>query len=287
MAELNIFDYDRFCEYFAAYVHEEKKQHKAFSYRYLASRLKFKSPSALLWMAKGTRLPSPDFLLKLRDYMGWQPNEYAYAQALVGLERAKNPEERKLYLERLKQIRPATGDLTIMDRKIVEAISHWHCVAILEMTHLVEFKNDSKWISERLGHIVTIEEVEHALTTLSEVGLIRIDKDSTLVRLKQGLRTPPNVPIQAVRSFHCEMMKLAQSAVYMQEPDERYFSGLTLSLNSKRLKEAQTFLADSTENFVELMHEPGDQVYHLAVQFFRLTATTSSSMEVDQEDTKS
>ncbi len=268
---VTVFNYETFASYFAAYIEDQKKTKRNFSYRFLCRKTGIKSPALLTWLATGKRLPTPDILEKLNDAFNWRPDEYAYAQSLVSFERSKSDSDRMLHLKKMREIAPAKN-LTILEKAATDIFLKWHIATILEMTHLKDFKLDTQWISERLGGKISPAEVQSALNVLTKTGLMVEDAEKGLRREGKSLRTRDNIPIYAVRGWHSEMMKLAQRAVHLQEPAERFFSGVTMTIDEARMPEAQALLAEFRERFVTLVQtDQGNETYHFAVQFFRLT----------------
>lgn len=267
-----VFEFESFARYFTAYMDAEKRIRPSFSYRVICRDTGIKSPALLSWFASGKRIPTPDILEILCDYVGWKPDEYAYLQSLVGFERAKNHQEKVFHLERMRSLSPVKN-LTKLEQAAIDMMMKWHIVTILEMTHLKGFQSDPDWIFKRLGGRVSKEQIVEAFAILQETGLLVRGEDGTLSRPNKSLRTKnENMPIAAVRKLHCEMMGLAQKAIYLQETSERFFTGVTMTIDSKRMKEAQAMLAEFRERFVPVVQEEGgDETYHFALQFFRLT----------------
>ena len=268
---VKVFEFESFASYFTAYVEAQKKSRPTFSYRVICRDTGIKSPALLSWYASGKRVPTPDILEILNDYIGWKPDEYAYAQSLASYERAKTHQEKVGHLERMRAISPLKN-LTILEQAAINVMMKWYIVTILEMTHLKDFKPEVDWIFERLGERVSKEQIEEAFEALIETGLFVREADGRLTRPSKSIRTKDNVPNFAMRGWHVEMMKLAQRAIYLQEPTERYYSGVTMTIDSSKMKEAQSMLAEFRERFVAVAQEEGgDETYHFGFQFFRLT----------------
>lgn len=281
--QVSIFDYETFAAYFAAYIAEQKQVRRIFTFRYLCKVTGIKSPGQINAIASGKRFPTPDILEKLNEALNWKPNEYAFAQALIAYERAKTDAEKAVYWQKMREIAP-TKNLSFLEKANTDIFLKWYIAAILEMTHLKDFKFDLAWISDRLGGKVSPNEVQNAIDILLKTGTAVKDQKYGLRRPQTVLRTKDNVPIYAVRGWHIEMMKQAQRAIHLQSPDERFFSGSTITISANRIKEMQALLAEFRERFVKLTEvDQGDETYHFAIQFFRLTQAASNGDENSRE----
>jgi uncharacterized protein (TIGR02147 family) len=269
--EVLIFEYKKFSEYFSAYLDLQNSIKKTFSYRQFCSRANIKSASMLTWLASGKRIPTPDLLERLNEVIGWKPNEYAYVHAMVNAEKAASLSEKEFFLNKMKSLYPQESS-TIIEEQNVEMFKTWYTIAILEMTNLKDFSKDPTWISQKMNGKVTPSEVEASLKLLKDIGYLVEDKNGSLNMPQRNLRTKENIPMEVVRLWQVEMMRLAQQAVLIQEPGQRFFSGATLPFDSSKIKEAQDLLVEFRERFINLMSSGNpDQVYHFGMQFFRLT----------------
>lgn len=266
-----IFNFPDFSSYVAHFVKSRKEVDPTFSYRRFSRRLGLKSESLLRMVASGKRKATPDLVFRIGSALGFNSKELEYAEALAGLQRARNLAEKSRYADKLRGLSPdSQPQLIEIDR--LEFISSWHHIAILEMMELKDFKNDPIWISQRLGGTVSARAVIDALERLKRVGLLRANPDGTLTRIAKSLKTPPNIPSRAVRGFHRQMINKAIDAIEGQTVAERLLESMTLTIDATKLK-AVCELAEEFRKKVAKVAQvgKGDETYQLNVQFFRLT----------------
>jgi uncharacterized protein (TIGR02147 family) len=269
-----IFHFPDFSSYVAHYVKARKDADPSFSYRRFSRRLGLKSESLLRMVASGKRKATPDLVYRIGAALGFNSKELEYAEALAGLQRARNLVEKSRFADKLRQLSPeldgAQPQLIEIDH--LEFISSWQHIAILEMTELADFRHDPIWISQRLGGAVSVRAVIDALERLKRVGLLKQNSDGSLTRIAKSLKTPPNIPSRAVRGFHRQMINKALDAIEGQNVTERLLESMTLTVDSSKLK-AVTELAEEFRKKVAKVAqvERGDETYQLNIQFFRLT----------------
>lgn len=272
-----IFHFPDFSSYVAHHVKSKKETDPTFSYRRFSRRLGLKSESLLRMVASGKRKATPDLVYRIGAAIGFNSKELEYAEALAGLQRARNLDEKSRYAEKLRGLSPeAQPQLIEIDH--LELISGWHHIAILEMTELKDFKSDAAWISQRLGATVSVRAVMDALERLKRVGLLQQNADGTLTRLAKTLAAPPNIPSRALRGFHRQMLSKAIDAIEGQTANERLLESMTLTVDSTQLKAVYELSEEFRKKVVAVMQkEKGDETYQLNVQFFRLTDPKAKS----------
>lgn len=270
----SIYTYGSFGEYFSHYVrHRKTAGGGRVSYRAMARRLRLKSPSLLAMIARGERHPTPAMLHKLCDYMQLSGPEARYAEALVGFKRARDIEEQLRCARELRRLKPANSEL-VLELETLEMIAKWYAVVILEMTRLPDFKPDAEWISRRLGATVSAEMARETLATLERHGLLEKDKRGRVRKVAEVVRSTVNLPATAIRSFHKQVLLRAHQAIDRQTVQERYFTTLTLPVPKSKIAQASKLIGQFRDEFMRQISEDGDtpdEIYHLAVQFFRAT----------------
>lgn len=151
-----------------------------------------------------------------------------------------------------------------------KVISDWYHFAILELTYLEDFQNDSSWTADMLG--ISVDEVEDALVRLKNLELVE-EVDGKLQDVFKFLATPNDVPSSAIKKFNSQMMKKAQEALYEQDVMNREISTNVFSINKEKLpeiKEKIRVFRRDLENEASKM-KGKDAVYCLGIQFHELT----------------
>jgi uncharacterized protein (TIGR02147 family) len=268
-----IYTYGSFGEYFAEYMRAGRERNRSFSYRVLARSIKLKSPSLLAMIARGEREPTPEVLHRLCEHMGLGRPEARYAELLVSFKRARDISEQLRYARELKRLKPANDEL-VLELETLELVAKWYAIVILEMTQLPGFKDDPEWIRQRLGATVSADMVREAMASLERQGIVTRDEAGVPRKAAEVVRSTVNVPSSAIRSFHKQVLQRAHAAIDRQAMNERYFTSMTVAVPRSKIATAKKLITQFREDFWKAMGDEGEtpeEVYHLAVQFFRST----------------
>jgi len=164
----------------------------------------------------------------------------------------------------------------LLNLDLFSMIADWYCMAILNLIGLDSFQNSEAWMAKRLG--ISPLQVRHALERLMRLGLVE-KQGKTLKLTHQNTFTPEDIPSQAIREHHRQMLGLASSALDDQPPQEREISGVGFSMRKKDLpkikKEISEFLDLMAEKYGNL--STAEEVYQLEMALFKLTKTLVSS----------
>jgi uncharacterized protein (TIGR02147 family) len=149
-------------------------------------------------------------------------------------------------------------------------IAGWYHLAILELSKLDGFQSDEAWISRALG--VPLSRVREALFTLERLGFLRRKKNEWTFETRDTF-TSSEVPSQAVRQFHAQILDKAKDAIHEQSVDTRELTATLLALDRARIKEIKArigaFWRAMDEEFGA--GKQANEVYCLSVQCFKVT----------------
>lgn len=191
----------------------------------------------------------------------------------VGSLHARSFKERNAFKEKVLQYKSEAKVFSEIHLEYFRVISDWYHFAILELTYLTDFKNDSTWMAEMLG--ISKEEVETAITRMKTLELIS-EEDGKLTDVFKFLGTPNDTPSSSLKKFNTQLMKKAMEALYEQDVLEREISSNIFAIR----KDSLPIFKEKLRNFRrELDHEASqlkekDAVYCLSMQFFELTNRT-------------
>jgi uncharacterized protein (TIGR02147 family) len=266
-----IYDFASFASFFAACMRARQAADRKLSYRQLCRKLQIDSPSKLSMIAANRRVPAPGFAAAICAALGLDTAQGEYAEALVALQRARTGDERQAAGERLGSLRQRDTTREL-DARSFEMISQWHHLAILELSALPTFRADPSWIRRRFGGRIKTEDARQSLALLEAAGVLARDEDGLLRRTALRFTTSRNVPSDAIRNYHRQILQLAGEALYLQSVDERYVSSTTVSIDPAKMPEAQRLIAEFRDRFTGMMHGgTPSETYNLSMQFFRLT----------------
>lgn len=187
---------------------------------------------------------------------------------LVESEHARSPAKRQFAKLKLqKYVTPEYGQLQL---DAFKAISDWYCFPILELTKLKTFKNNENWIAKALD--ITPTEAKAAIERLQRLNLLEL-KDGKLVPTENFTATPNDIPSDAIKKAHQQLLEKAIASLFLQPIEKRDYSAVVMGIEPRRLPEAKALIKDFRRNFTRLLSESesNKDVYCLSMQFFNLT----------------
>jgi uncharacterized protein (TIGR02147 family) len=150
-----------------------------------------------------------------------------------------------------------------------QMMSDWYHLAIRQLSNFPAAKADPRWVAQKLG--IGISEAQTAIERLRRLELLT----SNQFELKaQGdpFEVISEVPSQAIRKFHKQVLGLAQSKIETVSVEKRYFSTLAISINPKVIPKANKLIQEFQRKMSSLLSEgEPSEVYVLSQQLFPLT----------------
>ncbi len=228
------------------------------------------SVSFLSRLLAGSKSLGPDRANDLARNLGWESKRRLAFVTLVRLESAKSDTLKTELSNEVDQLF-AVDSFQPVEVDLFKMISEWHYSSILELLDTEGFDSNPRWVAQRLG----IGEVEAALAIdrLKRIGFI-VEKDDKLFKSNPAISTG-GVPSSAIRKFHTQMLKKAEVAVEGQTLEERDLSGVTLAIDVRKLAEVKELIGKFRRDLIKLAKtDTNQEVYHLAIQFFKVTQKT-------------
>ena len=152
------------------------------------------------------------------------------------------------------------------------------------MIRIQGFKNDPKWIAERIG--ITEVKVSEAIDRLIRLDMLT-EKNGKLTRNHPAYRTTDDVADVSVRKSHFQTLELAQKSLEEDSLDIRDFSWLTMAVKKSRIKEMKEFTRKFQNEFVaQFGHDAdADEVYRMSMQMFPLTKSEKENKKQERRKT--
>ena len=264
-------DYENPRDYLVDHLDWKRKINPNFSLRTWAGRMGFKNHSLLSLLLSGRREISPAHTAQLLRGLDLKTEEKKYFEALISLLAAKTDEERAFHEATVKPLLKSERRMVFKDVETFRFVSHWLHSAILEMTRLNDFQNDSEWIAKRLGDGMTATDISKAVQRLKDLNLLRED-GTRLVKTNEKLSFGGERASQAVREYHRQTLLLATKAIEGQSKTERILNGFTMTIDSAQLPRAEVLIENFRQQMEALLEaDPGDSTYQCNIQLFRLT----------------
>lgn len=273
----SIFNFIEPAEYLNHVYREKKKKNPEFSLRAWSRKLGFSTPSLLSDVLQKKRKLGPRIVARLVEGLKLTLEEEKYFNLLIHLSSAKTSQEQKVYQELLRSVKGA-GPHTDLAIEKFRFICDWHHLALLEMMDLKDFKIDPIHLSRRLNNEVSPFLVEIALKRLEKLGLVKKLSKTCLTKTTQVLKIGDEVPNEAMRHFHHQVMGRAKEAFNHEPIDNRDYRSTTLALRKSDLSRAKSIIKRCHAEIQELaaLNGSGDEVYILHTQFFQLTKEQES-----------
>lgn len=230
------------------------------------------SPSRLSEILNGKQGLSGEWAEKIssRLQMNSRDAEDFYQKVLASDARAKGV--RKAAIDRLEQ---ASGqDYLAVQADTFKIIADWYHFALLELTKLKSFRPSSQWIAKKLG--ISVYEAKLAGDRLARLGLLEKGRGGRWRLTNQTLTTSNGVPSEAIRKFNRQILDKSREAISFQSVEERDISSLTLAVRKKDvpvvIDKIRRFRREINSELEQAVPDgTAEEVYSLAIQFFRLT----------------
>ncbi|MFZ4713736.1 MAG: TIGR02147 family protein [Bacteriovoracaceae bacterium] len=149
-------------------------------------------------------------------------------------------------------------------------IAEWEHYAVLSLMNCNDFKNDSEWISNRLG--ITPSRAQDVMERLIELELIKKEKNGKLMRTHSAMRTSDDTISLSLRKSHEVTLELAKDSLHRDGVEKRDFTYITMAINPKKISEAKERIRKFQDDLCDLL-ESGErtEVYRFSSQLIPLT----------------
>ena len=208
---------------------ELQTRNSSYSFRAFSKKLGI-GASTLSMVLSGHRQCSKKLAIQIADRLLLDPIERAsvLSQYAPGAKRVK-----KRKPDHLIQYLKITADQ-------YAAYSDSFHVAILNLLHLKNFKNDALWIARRIG--ATPPVARAALERLKRLEMIVEDDQGKLSRNHPSYRTTDDVANLSLKKAHFQQLDVLRNSLEGDPLEERDFSMLTFVVQQSRMKEMKEWI---------------------------------------------
>jgi uncharacterized protein (TIGR02147 family) len=190
---------------------------------------------------------------------------------------AKSPGELEDFLKILGKSKTLSAETheqvsaRVLSEDVFHVISDWYHYAITELVFLPGFKNNPKWISEKLG--ITPVQARKAVDRLTRLGILRNQKGKT-VKVVKDLKTTSEIASFAIRRFNKQVLELAANALDNISLDKRDITTMTFSMDMAQMPLAKEKIRAFRRSLTRQLERgtPTD-VCILQVQLYPLTVS--------------
>lgn len=272
-------DYRKYLADFYAFRRQQTKNDlRPYNYQMFSAAANIKSPQYLRLIIDGKRNLSDDMVAKFAKVLNINKEQTEELRALVNYTQATDPSERNRYLKDLMEKRVSqkikTGEI---DSKAFDSIPGWVTWILYSMTDLKGMKFELPYIKQLLGDKVTADEIQEALNKLLESG--QLSEDPITKEIKKSrpiMENAENIPVALVRKLQAELLYLGMESLFQDDPLDREFGTVTLSLTEKEFEEIKFKLRQmrkqlTKDNSIARTTSPGDRIYQMNIQLFPVT----------------
>ncbi|MDB5102325.1 MAG: hypothetical protein JWP91_14 [Fibrobacteres bacterium] len=265
-----IFEYMDFREFLRDAYRERKEAQSFFSYRYISGKLGLDS-GTLSRIFKGERNLDPEVACRLARILGLDSREQQFFEALVLYGQARSLAEKNQFLERLFRLRGIK--IGTLEERQYSFYKEWYYSALRELLRIHPFDGDWKKLAGSLRPAIRPAEAKHAVGVLEGLGLIVPDPERGYRLTESVITSGDSIQALFVNNLHLAMGELALRTLKEAGPEERDFSGLTLSLSRQGFDKLKYRLKQFRREILEMAQqdEGEDCVYQVNLQAFPLS----------------
>lgn len=271
-------DYMDYRVYLAEFYHFKKMQTRLsirpYSYAIFSAAADIKSPNYLKMIIEGKRNLSPDMVAKFARACGLNKAQGEEFRLLVFFNQSEDPADRNYALKLLSEYRMEQkikhGEL---DRKVLEKVPNWIGWIIYALADQAGVTFQISQLKEILRNKASESEIVAALDGLLKSGELSKDPETGAIAKGKPTEAPDEIPSALVRKLQMQLMYLGLESLYQDQPNEREFGSLTLSLTEKEFEELKFKLRQmrkslNKDNSIARLADKGQRVYQLNLQLF-------------------
>jgi transcriptional regulator with XRE-family HTH domain len=175
------------------------------------------------------------------------------------------------YVDQARREPEDTEPASVLTGDTVSAIADWYHFAILELTHLGEFRPDSRWIARVLD--VSVDEVNVALQRLIRLGLLdMVARDRWVDTAGDARATLQSLQPETIDARQTSTARLSASASRLVPVTYREQTSITMAISSTSLPRAFEIVSGFRQQLVDLLTEgEPDDVYQFEIALFPVT----------------
>lgn len=269
-----VFEYTDYRDYLKNVLAQRISKNPKYSLRAMARSFAI-SPALLSQISNGQRNLTALNAVRLAKKLGLNKRESDYFCSLVQYQDAKHMESKALLLEKISALR-SRRDIHSVPLDAFKALADWYHYAVIEALRIKKFKPTPKNLAKKLG--ISSVEAELALERLVRLGMIEPTPDGGYKQTHNGRKAISTDANLALQTFHQQMLEKAIASLSSQSPKERHVGSETFALDLAQIPEAQRRINDFLDDMADYFSnsEKPTEVYHLGVQFFRLSRKEES-----------
>jgi uncharacterized protein (TIGR02147 family) len=266
-----IFEYNDYRKFLKEFYDEKKIESPHFSYRYMATRVGFKSPGHFTLIIQGKANISIHLIERFADFLRLNKKEHAYFQELVLFNQARKHEDKKRHFERM--ISYQESSIKMLDEDQYEFYSEWYYTAVREILNFYTFDGDYAKLSKMVDPPISPLEARKAVALLEKLGLIRKIQNEAFELTDKVITTGYSAQSVAINNHIINSLRLAERALDNFPREQRNLSTISVNVSSdgynRIVEELRAFRRRALE--IAGNDEGANRAYQFNFQFFPLS----------------
>jgi uncharacterized protein (TIGR02147 family) len=203
--------------------------------------------------------------------MGLVDYEEQYFYQLVAYGNADNNETQRAAFLEMERI-ALEHQVRVVDKEALQYYESWKYPVIRELAPLMPGATPRD-LAEECKEYVSAEEISDVLDFLVKAGFLKKEDNGAYTQTAQTIIGSKEALPIAIRAMHKEMAIMAARAVDRYSANERFFNGVTLSVNQDAYNRIVEEIKACCKKVVAIANENStfDQVCRINFQFFPLT----------------
>ena len=251
--------------------YDERKRLGAFSWREFCKSAGFTSPNFLKLVCMGQSKLSKVKVDDVAMAMGLVGYEVDYFREMVLFCNADKDDVKKAALLEMQRI-ALEHKVRVVDSDAFQYYESWKYPVLRELVPMMPGACPRD-LADACKEHVSAEEVRDVLNFLVKAGFLKKDGEKVYSQTEQTvIGSKEALPI-AIRAMHKEMANMAARAVDRYSANERYFTGVTFSVNQEAKDRISKELDACCRKVLAIANEYKDldQVCRVNFQFFPVT----------------
>ncbi len=187
---LDIYGYTDYRKFLSDLYQARKGVNRAFSYRYIANKAGFSSPSFFGKILAGDTNISNQTLMRLVDVFQLVGPEAEYFELMVNFDRSSTQVDKQRYFQRMQAVQKGSGQK--MSEAGMALKSRWFVSPVFSLVEMGLFTGDYGKLGRLVTPPITAQEVLFALDSLMQNHLIVKDEQGQVVVKSTQAPLPPS-----------------------------------------------------------------------------------------------
>jgi uncharacterized protein (TIGR02147 family) len=248
-------------------LHSRADQDPSYSLRRFAGDLgiSVQQLSGFLNGKKGFSLKAAE---SISDRLKLKPAEKEMFCAHIQARFSRSPVLKTIAKKRVQKLSSNSWQKSELSIEVFEVIANWYHYGLIELIKINEGRYLApEFLAKKLS--ISQNEVSAALQRLKNLNLIRTNGKGYLFVNQKVVVSSEDIPSEALRKFHAQILQKAVTAISSQSPDERMLSSTLLPMKMSQIGIAKKLILDFRDQFAsEMAADDSTEVYALSIQFF-------------------